>query len=130
MQKSNNTFISSTFWSERIGYAAGIATLKEMRRIRSWKVVKSKGRYIKNSLKKIAKKNGISIVFYGLDSLIRFELKEIKNINYIKIITNEMLKKKFLANNLIYVSVSHSKKLIDLYIKHMDKIFKKLSKQR
>ena len=130
MQKSNNTFISSTFWSERIGYAAGIATLKEMRRIRSWQVVKSKGRYIKNSLKKIAKKNGISIVFYGLDSLIRFELKEIKNINYIKIITNEMLKKKFLANNLIYVSVSHSKKLIDLYIKHMDKIFEKLSKQR
>ncbi len=127
MLKSNNTFISSTFWSERIGYTAGIATLREMKRVKSWQIVKTRGKYIKQSLSKIAKKNGLSIVFHGLDSLIRFELKGIKKINYIKIITDEMLKRKFLANDLIYVSVSHSKRLIDSYIKNMDQIFRKIS---
>ena len=32
MQKAQSTFISSTFWSERIGYVAAIATLKEMKK--------------------------------------------------------------------------------------------------
>ena len=34
MNKAKNTFISSTFWSERIGFTAALATLKEMKRIK------------------------------------------------------------------------------------------------
>ena len=31
MQKAGNSFISSTFWTERIGFVAGIETLKLMK---------------------------------------------------------------------------------------------------
>jgi glutamate-1-semialdehyde 2,1-aminomutase len=127
MIKAKDTFISSTFWSERIGYAAAIATLKEMKRVKSWKKIKQKGKYIKNSLFKIAKKNDLSINFFGLDSLIRFEIDGLGKLNYKRIIIEEMLKKNFLATQLIYVSLAHSKKLIDLYIKSMDHVFKKIS---
>ena len=127
MIKARDTFISSTFWSERIGYAAAIATLKEMKKIKSWIQIKHKGKYIKKSLSNIAKKNNLSINFFGLDSLIRFELNGLGKLNYKKIITEEMLKKNFLANQLIYVSVAHSKKLIDLYIESMNYVFKKIS---
>ena len=37
MQKAGNSFISSTFWTERIGFVAGIETLKLMKQKKSWK---------------------------------------------------------------------------------------------
>jgi glutamate-1-semialdehyde 2,1-aminomutase len=127
MKKSTNTFISSTFWSERIGFAAGIATLKEMKRVKSWKLLKEKGKYLKIKLKEIAIKNNLNISFSGLDALVRFKLHDLKKINYNKIITEKMLKKKILAGDVIYLSTAHSKKLIDKYIKEMNEVFKNIS---
>ena len=37
MEKSQSTFISSTFFTERIGFVAALATLDEMERVKSWK---------------------------------------------------------------------------------------------
>ena len=34
-----DTFISSTFWTERSGFVAGLATLREMKRINSWNII-------------------------------------------------------------------------------------------
>ena len=39
-----------------------------------------------------------------------------------------MLKKGYLASNIIYVSLAHKKKIIDLYLSNLDKVFKKISK--
>ena len=130
MMRSLNTFISSTFWSERIGYAAGLATLKEMKRVKSWKIITQKGKYIKNALSKLAKKNGLLIKFSSLNSIIIFELIGLKNFNYKKIIIENMLKKSFLASNMIYLSVAHKKNLIDKYISHMDEVFEIISNKR
>ena len=46
MQNAQTSFISSTFWTERIGSVAGIATLKEMKRIKSWKIIDDTGNQI------------------------------------------------------------------------------------
>ena len=118
MMKSKNSFISSTFWSERIGFVAGIATLKEMSRIKSWNIISKKGRKIKKLLK-----------FKGLDALIKFDLTNSKIKDYEGFITKEMLKKGFLATNAIYVSISHTDSLINRYVKEMRIIFKKLSRK-
>ena len=127
MKMYDQTFMSSTFWSERIGFAAGIATLNEMRRIKSWRKIKKTGQYIKYKLHKIALKNKLKINFKGLDGLINFELKDLKKINYKRIITEMMLQKKFLAGNVLYLSTAHNKKLVDKYIYEMDKVFKSIS---
>ena len=37
-----------------------------------------------------------------------------------------MLKKKFLAKNVIYISTSHSKKQINSYLQNLHKIFNKI----
>ena len=39
-----------------------------------------------------------------------------------------MLKKNYLASNVIFVSIAHTKKIIDLYLKDLDKVFQKISK--
>ena len=40
MNFAKNTFVSSTFWSEKIGFVAGLATLKKMKEISAQKILK------------------------------------------------------------------------------------------
>ena len=54
MQAAQTTFISSTFWTDRIGPTAAIATLDKMKKKKSWKFITDQGRKIK--------KNGISFL--------------------------------------------------------------------
>jgi glutamate-1-semialdehyde 2,1-aminomutase len=119
-----DTFASSTFWSEKIGFVAGISTLKKMKNLKSWNIIKKKGHYIKTNLLIIAKKNNLKIKFSGMDSLIQFSISGISDSNLNRMIGDYMIKKKILAGNKLYVSVSHSKKLIEKYIQNMDLIFK------
>ena len=128
MNKAKNTFISSTFWSERIGFTAALATLKEMKRIKSWKIITKKGQFIKKSLMEIAKENGLGIKFSGLDSLIKFHLIGLGNYDYNKFITEKMLNNNFLAGQNIYVSTAHTKKIIQKYLTYMNRVFKDLAK--
>ncbi len=43
MQAAEKSFISSTFWTERIGSTAGVATLKVMEKEKSWKQITKNG---------------------------------------------------------------------------------------
>ena len=123
MQMSKDTFISSTFWSDRIGPTAALASLKEMQRIKSWKIISKKGIKIKKKLDEVAKKNNLKIHFKGLDALITFEL-ESKNPQILyKYITARMLENGFLAKNVIYVCTQHNDKVLNKYFKIMDQIF-------
>ena len=128
MKKANDSFISSTFWSERIGFVAALETLKEMKRLKSWKIITNKGKRIKNEWIKIAKKNNLKIKITGISSLISFTIIS-KNFNYYrKIISEEMLENNILASNTIYLSVAHKDTYIKRYLYLLDKIFYKLGK--
>ena len=127
MKKKNESFISSTFWSERSGYSAAIATLKEMERIKSWDLITNYGEYIKDTLKKIAKRHKIKIKISGLSSLIKYEIIS-QNWNiYRKFIIDEMLKNKILGTNVIYVSIYHDKTQFIKYFETLEEIFFKIN---
>ena len=120
---SEDTFISSTFWSDRIGPVAALATLKEMQRTKSWNIISKKGLLIKKKLKEIAKKNNLEINFKGLAPLITFDIiSKNKNIIY-DYITARMLQEGFLAKNVIYVCTAHSDTILKKYFKAINKIF-------
>ena len=73
------------------------------------------------------KKNGIEIEIFGKDSIPQFKFKNSNQI-YKTYLTQEMLKKKFLASNTIYVSISHNKKILKKYYKSLEDVFYKISK--
>ena len=127
MENANKSFISSTFWSERIGFSAGIATLNEMKKIHSWMRIKEAGRLIRTGWSKLSKKYNFEVSFSGLYALTNLEIKN-ENWNLINtLITQEMLRKGFLFSNSIYTSISHNKKNIDLYLNCLDAIFAKIA---
>jgi len=124
---SQNTFISSTFWSDRIGYVAALKTLEVMEKTNSWKKITDIGNYIKNQWKKKAKKYSLPIKISGLASLTTFYIDLPNKLKYKTYITQEMLKYGIITNNSIYVSVHHNKKNINYYLKILDKCFKNIA---
>ena len=49
MQAAEKSFISSTFWTERIGSSAGLATLKVMDKEKSWEKITKIGEYVNSA---------------------------------------------------------------------------------
>lgn len=128
LNESNESFISSTYWSERTGPAAALATLKKMKKIKSWEQINNKGKYIRAKLIKIAKKNNIDLKLNHSNSIINFIVfGKYQHIIYKNYISQEMLKKNIIFSDTIYVSVAHTKKIIDLVLFNLNIIFKKIS---
>jgi glutamate-1-semialdehyde aminotransferase len=129
MNKARSSFISSTFWSDRIGPAAALKTLEIMQKERSWVRLKSLGMFFKKKFRLTLHKHNIKGDVIGNGSLLQFKLNKIDDIDLKKFLASEMLKKNILASNVIYLSTAHSEKLLDKYFYQLDKILFKLSKK-
>ncbi len=128
MECVQNTFISSTFWTERIGSVAGLETLKIMEEIESWKLIDKIGKNIKKTWGEISQNTKVPIEISGLNALAQFKIIS-KNSNIFKTyITQEMLKKNILATDTIYVSIKHKDKILQKYYENLEKIFKIIAK--
>lgn len=128
MEKERETFISSTFWTESIGPTAALKTLELMKKQKSWLKITKIGKYIISKWKKIAKKYSVDIEIKGIPALCSFEFKSNNNLLYKNLITQEMLKKGFLASTTIYISTEHKNYILKKYFKILDNIFKIISK--
>ena len=114
MEKKFESFISSTFWTERIGPSAGLKTLKEMESLKSWKIICRNGIYLRKKISNILKGN--KNVFLNKQGIIpNLQLKFSKN-SIKKIYINYMLSKGILASDRIYLSISHNKKEMENFL--------------
>ena len=128
MNYANSTFISSTFWTERIGSVAGLKTLEIMEKIKSWDIISSLGKKVKANWQTLAKKNNIKIKIQGLSALPKFDFENKNNLYYKTFISQEFLKKNFLASNSIYLCTEHNMKIFNNYFDILDSVFYKISR--
>ena len=128
MDSAQSTFISSTFWTERIGPAAALKTIEIMERIKSWEIISETGRLVKKTWKEIALSNDIEIEISGIDPLCSFSFNYENSLAFKTFLTQEMLKKGYLASNLMYVSISHTAEVLDKYFMELEQVFKKIRK--
>ncbi len=128
METVNSTFISSTFWTERIGPTAALETLKIMEDIKSWKIISKIGKKIKKNWEVISKLNDIKIEIKGIDAIPNFSFKSKNNLFYKTLITQEMLKNNIFASNAVYCCILHDDKILNKYFNIMNDIFLKIKK--
>ena len=124
MQSAEETFISSTFWTERIGSVAGLATLKVMEREKSWEKITSTGEFIISQWKKLAKEFDLPLATSGLAAFATFTIASPNALAYKTLITQEMLKAGFLAGYSVYTCTSHTPEIISQYLNSLKPIFK------
>ena len=128
MEAAQNTFISSTFWTERIGPAAALKTLEVMERIEAWSIITSTGLAIRKGLDQLAKKHEVKISQSGLPALTSFSFEGDNALAYKTLLTQEMLKKGFLAGTSLYVCTEHTHSVVDKYLSALDPVFGQISK--
>ncbi len=124
MQEAQSSFISSTFWTERIGYVAGLETLKIMERDRTYIYVDKFGEKIKKYWKELAHHHQLPIKIKGINAISSFDILLENSNKYKTLITQEMLKKGWLASNTVYSCVNHNDDLLTRYVEELDKIFR------
>jgi len=127
MDSAEKSFISSTFWSDRIGPTAALKTLEIMEREESWKKITHLGEKVFSIWRNLSKKHNLKINISGLPSLAKFSFESKNSQAYKTYITQEMLKNNFLAANGIYLSTAHNEKILKKYSNHLDEIFFKIS---
>jgi len=123
MEATQSTFISSTFWTERIGPVAGLKTLEVMEQEKSWEQVTKTGKQIGKRWKKMAEKFDLPIEISGLPALVNFNIPAENWLKYKTFITQEMLKKNYLAANSVYVCTEHTDEIVNEYFDLLEPIF-------
>jgi glutamate-1-semialdehyde 2,1-aminomutase len=123
MEAAQTTFISSTFWTERIGPTAALKTLEVMERVKSWDTITQTGLNIRQGWQKLANKQELKIDHWGLPSLTGFTFQSTNALAYKTLITQEMLAKGYLAGNSVYVCTEHTPDVVAGYFAALEPIF-------
>jgi glutamate-1-semialdehyde 2,1-aminomutase len=123
MEAAQSTFISSTFWTERIGPAAALATLEVMEKEKSWEKITETGLDITARWKALADKYNLSITTSGLPALTSFVFDSANSLAYKTLITQEMQVRGYLAGNCVYVCTAHSPEIVLSFFEQLDPIF-------
>ena len=128
MKNATKTFLSSAFWTERIGPACAVEFIKKHKRLNIGKILCKKGKRIKKIWNEAAKNAGLEIEIQGIDPLANFKLILSDWQVGITYFIQEMLKKNFLASNRCYANYAHSDILLKKYELACFEVFNKIAK--
>lgn len=123
MEAAQSTFISSTFWTERIGPTAALKTLEVMEREKSWEKITATGEGVMRRWQELATRHGLKIDLNGLPSLAGYSFDSPNALAYKTLVTQEMLARGYLAGMNLYVCTAHTPEVVDGYFEALDPVF-------
>jgi glutamate-1-semialdehyde 2,1-aminomutase len=128
MNMAQESFVSSTYWTERIGPAAAIATINKMLEKEVPAHICRIGKLISEGWKKAAGRHNLRIKIMGIPPLTTFAFEDRNSLQLHTLFTQEMLNRGFLASRSVYVSYSHSEDHVQKYLQCVDEVFELLKK--
>ena len=115
MEAAQTTFISSTNWTERVGPAAAVATIKKYINSNTAEHIIRLGEKTKEIWKNAAMENGIKISVSGISSLPNFAFDGEYSREMMTFFIIQLLKRGFLAFRQFKPSLSHTDENIEKY---------------
>ena len=122
MYGAEDSFISSTYWTESVGPVAALATLKKMEETRAWEYVWNVGKATIDKWNELVGKYGLPAYAGGTPSLAHLTFTEYP-LELKTLYTVLMLKRGFLGGIGFYPTLAHTKKIMELYYKAIDEVF-------
>lgn len=126
MSAAQETFISSTFWTERIALAATLKSIECYEKENVSEYINKIGKLVQQKWKEIAEQHGIKIKVTGIYPLSHFEFAYDNALEFKTYFTQEMLKEGFLAATGFYMSFAHKDDVLNLYFSAFDKVMSKI----
>lgn len=127
MESTQKSFISSTYWTERIGPTAAIATVSKHRKVNAGDHLTRIGTLVQEGWKRLAAKNGISLEVGGIPALSHFIFGYDNALALKSLFIQLMLEKGFLASNLFYAMYAHQDEHVEAYLEAVDEVFGRLA---
>lgn len=123
MESAQSTFISSTYWTERIGPTAALATIRKHRRVKAGKHLVKIGESVQKGWKACADRRGLSIHVGGIPPLSHFSFDGEDGASLKALFIQLMLERGFLASTSFYSMYAHSKEHVEAYLLAVDEVF-------
>ena len=127
MDAAEKSFISSTFWTERIGFAAGVATLKEMERVDSPKLLIEYGDMLVDGLTRLAQKHELNLCVSHVSPIAHTDWAYDNGLAIQTLYAQEMLAKGYLVSSAIYSTTAYSADILNAFLKDTDEVFELIS---
>jgi len=126
MNAAQSSFISSTYWTERIGPVAAIATLKKHIKYNVSGHLTHIGELTQEGWRKLARKHSLDIEVSGIPPLSRWKIKMEDSQLLHTVIVSRMLEKAFLTSNVFYSTYAHTEKHVNDYLDALDGVLREL----
>jgi glutamate-1-semialdehyde 2,1-aminomutase len=128
MEGAHESFISSTYWTEGIGPAAALATIRKMRQVDVPKHVTHIGGRLQTLWAEAGQAHGLPVkVRPGIAALPGFAFEHEEERVLSTLFTTFMLDEGFLAKTATHLSVAHTDDIVDRYAAALDRTFGRLA---
>ncbi len=123
MESAQDSFISSTYWTDKIGPVAAIVTISKMQRLKVPERLVECGKQIQEGWKLLADRYSTPIMVSGIYPLSHFQFQSAEPLVLKTLFTQLMLEKGFLASTIFYASYAHTEQHVSSYLKAADEAF-------
>jgi len=123
MESAQRSFISSTYWTERIGPAAAIATIRKHKEKNVSEHLNRIGKMVQRGWRKEANEAGLSVDVGGIYPLSHYTIKDENGQAAHTLFTQLMLERGFLASRSFYATYAHQDEHVERYLNAVTESF-------
>ena len=123
MQAAENSFISSTFWTEGIGPAAAVACLRKLMSYNVPDHLHQIGRQVIEGWRELGRKHGIAIKTSGRPELALLAFDHPDSAALTTMMTAKMLDRGYLASGGFNATLAHQPRHVSAYLAALDEVF-------
>jgi glutamate-1-semialdehyde 2,1-aminomutase len=123
MEAAQKSFISSTYWTERLGPAAALATIRKHGRCKVAEQLIKVGGAIQSGWKLAAERANLEVEIGGIPPLSHFSFVSEMKQEARTLFTQLMLQRGFLATNSFYATFAHEEQHVTNYLNATEEVF-------
>ena len=126
MDAAQESFISSTFWTERVGFTAALATLDKVARLDVPVHLCRHGDQLIAGFTAMAKRHGIELAISGIPPLIYLSFKHPLALEIQTYWSQEMLSQGYLLGGAIYTSLAYREEINAKFLADSEPVFERM----
>jgi glutamate-1-semialdehyde 2,1-aminomutase len=128
MEAAQSSFISSTYWTDRVGPAAALATIRKHRRCDVPRHLVRVGTMVQDGWRAAAERTGVAVHVSGMAPLGHFAFTGGRGRAAMTLFTQLMLARGFLANQAFYATFAHQDAHVEAYLEAVEAAFATVGK--
>jgi len=127
MEAAQRSFVSSTYWTDGIGPAAALATIRKMQRVDVPGHVNRIGELFRDGLHELGRQHGVPVRVIGHPALLHIAFEHPDAAALGTLLTVRMLERGFLTASSFYPSLAHEQRHVQAYLAAATEAFMELS---